>query len=312
MPRRASACVACVTMLAACERRACRRSAQRGGADAAVAPAPPPRRTRRACCIVLLLGEALACTDPVCSQSVWLVGGTALPAVVHDGLIGAADEQLRADAEEAVGRRPVQRCRPAGQGGHGRIGVTVGRRRTRAGQRRRQRRTRRCSGCPRRRARRAALRRSRDRHSPPHRSAPSFHSCARRRRCAPIDQRYPRTGTHSPYPTRVYAGGPGGSAPKKDFKTPEWPTKKGSGGSGRTRPTVRRIPHQAERNNGEREKAVVKPNGCSKNVRFATKGWEGNLSLKESHPGTLARSCKSACQRRAWNEVRAGNQTWRG
>jgi hypothetical protein len=51
------------------------------------------------------------------------VGGTALPVVVCDALIGAADEQLRAGADAPVGRRIVQRCRPAGRGGHGCIGA---------------------------------------------------------------------------------------------------------------------------------------------------------------------------------------------
>ena len=112
---------------------------------------------------------------------------------------------------------------------------------------------------------------------------------------------------------RVYAGGPGGSAPKNDFKIPEWPTKKGSGGSGHTRHTVRRIPRQAERNNGEREKAVVRPNGCSKKGAIRHERLDGQYpSLKASNLGTLAPSCKSACKRRAGNEVRAGNQTWRG
>jgi hypothetical protein len=37
-------------------------------------------------------------------------------------LIGAADEQLRDGVDGAVGRRNVQRCHPAGRGGHGCIG----------------------------------------------------------------------------------------------------------------------------------------------------------------------------------------------
>ncbi len=56
----------------------------------------------------------------VSGPSAWLAGGTAVPVVVRDGLIGAADEQLRAGAGGAVVRRPVQRRPPARRGGHGR------------------------------------------------------------------------------------------------------------------------------------------------------------------------------------------------
>ena len=55
--------------------------------------------------------------------------GTALPAVVRDGPVGAADEQRHGGFGVAVGRRVVQRCPPAGRGGHGRIGGTIGHRR---------------------------------------------------------------------------------------------------------------------------------------------------------------------------------------
>ena len=111
-------------------------------------------------------------------------------------------------------------------------------------------------------------------------------------------------------PDRGYTPGAQGAAPQKnDFKIPEWPTKKGSGGSGHTRHTVRRIPRQAERNNGEREKAVVRPNGCSKKGAIRHKRLDGQYpSLKASHLGTWAPSCKSACKRRALSEVRAGTK----
>jgi hypothetical protein len=84
----------------------------------AAAPPPPPRRTRRACVYALHLGEAFACADSgrfgVRPVGVAL-GGTALPIVVRDGLVGAADEQRHDGFGEAAGRRNVQRRAPAGR-----------------------------------------------------------------------------------------------------------------------------------------------------------------------------------------------------
>jgi hypothetical protein len=84
----------------------------------AAAPPPPPRRTRRARCNVVLLGEAFACADSgrFGVQPVGVAaGGTALPVVVRDGPVGAADEQRHGGFGVAVARRNVQRCGPAGR-----------------------------------------------------------------------------------------------------------------------------------------------------------------------------------------------------
>jgi hypothetical protein len=51
----------------------------------------------------------------------------------------------------------------------------------------------------------------------------------------------------------------------------------------------------------------TKPNGGSKKGAIRHEGLDGRYpSLKASHLATLAPSCKSACKRRAWGEVRAG------
>ncbi len=84
----------------------------------AAAPPPPPRRTRRACCYLVPVGEAFACADSgrFGVQPVGVaLGGTALPAVVRDGLVGAADEQRHGGFGVAVVRRKVQRRVPAGR-----------------------------------------------------------------------------------------------------------------------------------------------------------------------------------------------------
>jgi hypothetical protein len=84
----------------------------------AAAPPPPPRRTRRACWYILLLGEAFACADSgrLGVQPVGVaMGGTSLPVVVRDGLVGAADEQHHGGFGAAPARRIVQRCAPAGR-----------------------------------------------------------------------------------------------------------------------------------------------------------------------------------------------------
>ena len=124
MPRRASACVGRVTMPAAAS------GAHAGGARDAAAPMRRPRlRHRRvvlAELVVFLCELARRFPAPigVCGPSAWLVGGTAVPLLVRDALIGAADEQLRAGADGAVVRRMVQRCPPTGRGGHSCIGAS--------------------------------------------------------------------------------------------------------------------------------------------------------------------------------------------
>jgi hypothetical protein len=128
MPRRAGACVALVMMLAA---------ASGAHAGRARNTATPIRRSRlRHRCVVRPELVAFFCEvarrspAPIgCAAVGVAVGGTALPVVVRDALVGAAGEQLRGDVDEAVGCRMVQRCPPAGRGGHGRIGVTIGHRR---------------------------------------------------------------------------------------------------------------------------------------------------------------------------------------
>ena len=198
------------------ERRAMRE--ERGGA--AAAPAPPPRRTRRACCFLVRLGEAFSCTDQVCAarrRGLW--AARRLPAAVRDGLIGAAGEQLRGNADEAVVRRIVQRCVPAGRGGHGChrrhrrrppttrrtaptangapvvvLGVHVG-----------KRAEQRCDG------RAIVIHRRIDQR----RLSTPAHGGAGGGGEPPTDQRYPRTGTRSPYPTRGYTPGSRGAAQTK-------------------------------------------------------------------------------------------------
>ncbi len=104
----------------------------------------------------------------------------------------------------------------------------------------------------------------------------------------------------------MYAGVPGGSALKLSRKLRSGRVKRGL--DRQTRHTVRRPPRKAVRKNGESEKAVVKPNGCSKigAIRHERLGGQYPPPLKASDLGTLARSCKNACKRWARNEVRAG------
>jgi hypothetical protein len=84
----------------------------------AAAPPPPPRRTPRACSELVPIGEASTCADSgrfgVRPVRVAL-GSTALPVIVRDGLVGAADEQRHGGFGVAVVRRPVQRRPPAGR-----------------------------------------------------------------------------------------------------------------------------------------------------------------------------------------------------
>ena len=84
----------------------------------AAAPPPPPRRTRRARSHLVRVGEAFACADsgrfggrPVGVA----LGSKALPGVVRDGPVGAADEQRHGGFGVAVERRIVQRRGPAGR-----------------------------------------------------------------------------------------------------------------------------------------------------------------------------------------------------
>ncbi len=74
----------------------------------AAAPPPPPRRTRRARPSFVRVGEAFPCADSG-RFGVGLVGvalgSTALPAVVRDGLVGAADEQRHGGFGVAAERR---------------------------------------------------------------------------------------------------------------------------------------------------------------------------------------------------------------
>ncbi len=114
--RRERSVQSCVRDEALLARRAGRRRSAR--TMPAAAPPPPPRRTRQACSHFLLLGEAFACADsgrfglrPVGVA----LGSTALPVVVRDGLVGAADEQQHGGFGVAVVRRIVQRCAPAGR-----------------------------------------------------------------------------------------------------------------------------------------------------------------------------------------------------
>jgi hypothetical protein len=97
------------------------------------------RRPRlRYCCVVRTELVAFLCElarrlpAPIVVRTSRGCGRHSAPVVVRDALIGAADEQLRAGASAAVTRRKVQRRPPAGRGGHGCIGVTVGHRRPRA------------------------------------------------------------------------------------------------------------------------------------------------------------------------------------
>ena len=114
--RRARSVQCCVRVVAWLARLAGRRRSAR--TMPAAAPPPPPRRTRRACGNVVRVGEAFACADsgrfgvrPVTVA----VGGRALPFVVRDGLVRAADEQRHGGFGVAVARRNVQRCPPAGR-----------------------------------------------------------------------------------------------------------------------------------------------------------------------------------------------------
>ena len=216
----------------------------------AAAPPPPPRRTRRACFDVVRFGEAFACADsgrfgarPVRRRS------GRLPVIVRDGLVGAADEQRHGGFGGASPRRIVQRCQPAGRGGHG--------------CHRRHRRplpTTAPDGAGRQmahpplslvstsaRAPSSAATNARSTLRTAHISAVSPKKL---RTAGPAEGVSPRSisGTlarvlTSPFPDRGYTPGAQGAAPQKnDFKIPEWPTKKGSGGSGHTRHTARRIP----------------------------------------------------------------------
>jgi hypothetical protein len=182
----------------------------------AAAPPPPPRHTRRAWLDALPIGEACACADSgrfgVRPVSV-APGSTALPVHVRDGLVGAADEQRHGGFGAAAERRIVQRCPPAGTAqAQSAQSATDDHRRTGRG----EGRTRCCSWCSGRRARRRASRRSRDGRCAPHTSRRCTHSCARRRNCGggePRSAHTPRIGyAQQPIPVHeVGLGVPGGS-----------------------------------------------------------------------------------------------------
>ncbi len=53
--------------------------------------------------------------DSVCGPVGVALGSTALPVIVRDGVVGAADEQRHGGFGVAVVRRKVQRCVPAGR-----------------------------------------------------------------------------------------------------------------------------------------------------------------------------------------------------
>ena len=104
-------------------------------------------------------------------------GGAALPVLVRDGRVGAADEQRHGGFGAALVCRNVQRCGPAGR----RTAQSVRRRPTAAGRAAGEGRTRCC--CSRRRARRAASRRSRDGRWPPPVSGRSIQTCSTAGHC---------------------------------------------------------------------------------------------------------------------------------